>query len=164
MRLASLIGGPLGDRIGRRKIIWFSILGALPFTLALPYVDLFWTGVLTVVIAPDHGERVRAPSWSMPWICCPAAWGIVAGLFYGLTFGLGGISAALLGEARRPHQHRDGLSDLRVPAARRPRRLGAARHRSAADGLSAGRIRSIQSTQRRSANVGLLVVIRASRS
>jgi MFS transporter, FSR family, fosmidomycin resistance protein len=93
----TLVGGPLGDRIGRRRIIWFSILGALPFTLLLPHVNLFWTGTLTVVIAMIMASAFGAILvYAMELL--PGRVGLIAGLFYGLSFGLGGISAALLGE------------------------------------------------------------------
>jgi FSR family fosmidomycin resistance protein-like MFS transporter len=95
--MGSLIGGHLGDRIGRRKIIWFSILGAVPFTLLLPHVNLFWTGVLTVVIAMIMASAFPAILvYALELL--PGRVGMIAGVFYGLTFGLGGLSAALLGE------------------------------------------------------------------
>lgn len=91
-----LIGGPLGDRIGRRRIILASILGALPFTLMLPYANLFWTGVLTVVIGLVMASAFAAILvYGMELL--PGRVGLIGGLFYGLTFGLGAISAALLG-------------------------------------------------------------------
>ena len=94
--LGTLVGGPLGDRIGRRRIIWFSILGALPFTLLLPYVNLMWTGILTVVISLIMASAFGAILvYAMELL--PGRIGLIAGLFYGLSFGLGGISAALLG-------------------------------------------------------------------
>ncbi|KFC71579.1 Fosmidomycin resistance protein [Bosea sp. LC85] len=93
----ALFGGMLGDRIGRNKIIWFSILGALPFTLALPYTDLFWTGVLTVIINLIMSSAFAAILiYAMELL--PGRIGLVGGFFYGLSFGLGGIAAALLGE------------------------------------------------------------------
>lgn len=93
----SLIGGHLGDVLGRRKIIWFSILGALPFTVALPYVNLFWTGVFTVIIAMIMASAFPAILvYAMELL--PGKIGMIAGMFYGLSFGLGGLSAALLGE------------------------------------------------------------------
>ncbi len=93
----SLIGGHLGDRIGRRKIIWFSILGALPFTVALPYMNLIWTGVFTVIIAMIMASAFPAILiYAMELL--PGKVGMIAGMFYGLSFGLGGLSAALLGE------------------------------------------------------------------
>lgn len=93
----ALAGGMLGDRIGRNKIIWFSILGALPFTLILPYADLFWTGVLTIVI-----NLIMSSAFAAILIYAlellPGRVGLVGGFFYGLSFGLGGLAAALLGE------------------------------------------------------------------
>jgi len=95
--LGTLIGGPLGDRIGRRRIIWFSILGALPFTIVLPHVGLMWTGILTVVISLIMASAFGAILvYAMELL--PGRVGLIAGLFYGLSFGLGGVSAALLGE------------------------------------------------------------------
>lgn len=91
-----LVGGPLGDKIGRRRIIWFSILGALPFSLALPYADLFWTGVLTVAVAFIMSSAFAAILvFAMELL--PGRVGLIGGLFYGLVFGLGAVSAGLLG-------------------------------------------------------------------
>ncbi len=94
--VGALGGGILGDRIGRTRILWFSILGALPFSLILPFADLFWTGVLTVVI-----NLIMASSFAAIMLYAmelmPGRIGLVGGFFYGLTFGLGGIAAALLG-------------------------------------------------------------------
>jgi FSR family fosmidomycin resistance protein-like MFS transporter len=91
-----LLGGIVGDRIGRYRIIWISILGPLPFTLLLPYVGLFWTGVLTVII-----NLIMASAFASIMIYAmelvPARIGLIGGLFYGLNFALGGIAAALLG-------------------------------------------------------------------
>jgi MFS transporter, FSR family, fosmidomycin resistance protein len=93
----SLIGGHLGDRIGRRQIIWFSILGALPFTLLLPYANLFWTIVLTVIIGMIMASAFPAILvYALELL--PGRVGMIAGLFYGVSFGLGAISAAALGE------------------------------------------------------------------
>ncbi len=95
--VGALAGGILGDRIGRNKIIWFSILGALPFTLMLPFADLFWTGVLTVVINLIMSSAFAAILiYAMELV--PGRIGLIGGLFYGLSFGLGGIAAAILGE------------------------------------------------------------------
>jgi MFS transporter, FSR family, fosmidomycin resistance protein len=92
----ALGGGIVGDRIGRKPIIWFSILGALPFTLILPYADLFWTGVLTIVI-----NLIMSSAFAAILIYAlellPGRIGLVSGFFYGVTFGLAGIAAALLG-------------------------------------------------------------------
>ena len=91
-----IAGGMAGDRIGRGRVIWLSILGPLPFALALPYVDLFWTGALSVVIS-----FMMASAFSSILIYAidlvPHRVGLVGGLFYGLAFGLGGIAAAGLG-------------------------------------------------------------------
>ncbi len=92
----ALIGGIVGDRIGRYRIIWISVLGPLPLTLILPHVDLFWTGVLTVMI-----NLIMASAFASILIYAiellPNRIGLIGGLFYGLNFGLGGIAAALLG-------------------------------------------------------------------
>ncbi|AOA06146.1 MULTISPECIES: MFS transporter [Pseudomonas] len=92
----TFFGGPIGDRIGRKKVIWFSILGAAPFTLALPYVDLFWTGILSMVIG-----FILASAFSAIVVFAqelvPGNVGMIAGVFFGLMFGFGGIGAALLG-------------------------------------------------------------------
>ncbi len=94
--VGSLIGGYLGDRIGRHKIIWFSILGALPFTLALPYVGLTVSVVLIVLIGMIMASAFPAILvYAMELL--PGKVGTVAGAFYGLAFGLGALSAALLG-------------------------------------------------------------------
>ncbi len=93
----ALVGGILGDRIGRNRIIWFSILGALPFTLALPFADLFWTGILTIVINLIMSSAFAAIMiYAME--LAPGRVGLIGGLFYGLSFGLGGVAAAMLGE------------------------------------------------------------------
>ncbi len=91
-----LIGGIAGDRIGRYRIIWISVLGPLPFTLLLPYADFFWTGVLTVLIS-----LIIASAFASILIYAiellPERVGLIGGLFYGLNFGLAGIAAAILG-------------------------------------------------------------------
>lgn len=91
-----IIGGMVGDRIGRDRVIWLSILGSLPFALMLPYADLFWTGVLSVIVS-----FIMASAFSAILIYAidlvPHRVGLVGGLFYGLSFGLGGIAAAALG-------------------------------------------------------------------
>ena len=92
-----LVGGPLGDKIGRRRIIWFSILGALPFTLMLPFANFFWTAILTMLIAFIMASAFAAILiFAMELL--PGRVGVIGGLFYGLTFGLGAVSAAFLGE------------------------------------------------------------------
>ena len=93
----TFIGGPVGDRIGRKYVIWGSILGVLPFTCALPYAGLFWTGVLTVIIG-----LVLASAFSAILVYAqelvPGRVGTIAGVFFGLAFGIAGIGAALLGQ------------------------------------------------------------------
>ncbi len=94
--LGVIIGGMLGDRIGRHRVIWISILGSLPFTLLLPHVDLFWTGALSVVISLIMASAF--PSILIYAIdLVPHRVGLVGGLFYGLAFGLGGLAAAAVG-------------------------------------------------------------------
>jgi FSR family fosmidomycin resistance protein-like MFS transporter len=92
-----LIGGYLGDRIGRRAIIWISILGALPFTLILPWVNLGWTIALTILIGGIMSSAFPAILvYALELL--PGNVGMTAGLFYGVTFGLGALSAAALGQ------------------------------------------------------------------
>ena len=93
----TFMGGPIGDRIGRKPVIWFSILGAFPFALMLPYADLFWTGILTVAIG-----LILASAFSAILVYAqdllPGRVGTVAGMFFGFSFGLGGLGAAALGQ------------------------------------------------------------------
>ena len=95
--VGTIVGGPVGDRIGRKYVIWCSILGVLPFTLLLPYANLFWTGVLTVVIG-----LVLASAFSAILVYAqdlvPGKVGTISGLFFGLAFGMGGVGAAFLGK------------------------------------------------------------------
>jgi FSR family fosmidomycin resistance protein-like MFS transporter len=92
----TLIGGPVGDRIGRKRVLWISIVGVLPFTLILPYVGLFWTGILTVVIGLILASASSAIIvYALELV--PGKVGTVAGLFFGLSFGIAGIGAAALG-------------------------------------------------------------------
>ena len=94
--LGTLIGGVAGDRFGRKYVIWASILGALPFTLALPFVDLFWTTALSVVIG-----LVIASAFSAIVVygqeLVPGRVGMISGLFFGFSFGMAGVGAAVLG-------------------------------------------------------------------
>ena len=89
-------GGIAGDKIGRHRIIWISILGPLPFALLLPFADFFWTGILTVAIS-----LVVASAFASILIYAmeltPLHVGLIGGVFYGLDFGLGGVAAAVLG-------------------------------------------------------------------
>jgi FSR family fosmidomycin resistance protein-like MFS transporter len=93
----TIIGGPIGDRIGRKYVIWCSILGVVPFTLLLPYANLFWTGVLSVVIGV-----ILASAFSAILVYAqdlvPGKVGMISGLFFGFAFGMGGVGAALLGK------------------------------------------------------------------
>ena len=92
----TLIGGPVGDRIGRKRVLWISIVGVLPFTLILPHVNLFWTGILTVVIGLILASASSAIIvYALELV--PGKVGTVAGLFFGLSFGMAGIGAAALG-------------------------------------------------------------------
>jgi len=92
----TIIGGPVGDRFGRKLVIWCSILGVLPFTLALPYVGLAWTGVLSVLIG-----FILASAFSAILVYAqelvPGKVGLISGLFFGFAFGIAGIGAAVLG-------------------------------------------------------------------
>ena len=93
----TMLGGPIGDRVGRKLVIWVSILGVAPFTLMLPYANLFWTGILTVVIG-----LILASAFSAILVFAqelvPGKVGTVSGLFFGFAFGMGGIGAAALGK------------------------------------------------------------------
>ena len=91
-----VFGGPIGDRIGTRAVIWVSILGVLPFTLLLPYADLFWTGVLTVMIGLIMSSAFPAILVFAQELV-PGRVGLIAGVFFGLSFGIGGLAAAALG-------------------------------------------------------------------
>jgi FSR family fosmidomycin resistance protein-like MFS transporter len=92
----TLAGGPLGDRFGRKHVIWFSILGVLPFTMTLPYADLFWTDVLSLLIGFILASAFPAiVVYGQELI--PGRVGMVAGLFFGLSFGAAGVGAAALG-------------------------------------------------------------------
>ena len=95
--LGTLVGGPIGDRIGRKAVIWGSILGAIPFALILPYASLFWTGVLTVIIGASMASASSAIIvYALDLV--PGKIGTMAGLFFGLSFGMAGIGAAALGK------------------------------------------------------------------
>jgi len=95
--IGAFFGGPLGDRFGRKYVIWFSILGALPFTLALPYVGLFASAVLTVFI----GLIISSATSSIIVFAqelMPHRFGMISGVFFGFAFGFGGLGAAVLGK------------------------------------------------------------------
>jgi FSR family fosmidomycin resistance protein-like MFS transporter len=94
--VGAYFGGPLGDRFGRKYVIWFSILGALPFTLALPYAGLFTSAVLTVII----GLIISSATTSIIVFAqelMPHRFGMISGVFFGVAFGIGGLGAAVLG-------------------------------------------------------------------
>jgi FSR family fosmidomycin resistance protein-like MFS transporter len=95
--VGTIAGGAVGDHVGRKPVMWFSILGALPFALLLPYANLFWTGVLAVLIA-----MIMASAFSAILVYAqellPGRVGLAAGMFYGFSFGLGGLGAAALGK------------------------------------------------------------------
>lgn len=100
--VGTLAGGVLSDRIGRRPMIWLSILGALPFTLALPYANLFWTAVLTIVIGLLMASAFPAILVYAHELL-PGRVGLVSGVFFGFAFGLGGIGAAAMGRIADAH-------------------------------------------------------------
>jgi FSR family fosmidomycin resistance protein-like MFS transporter len=93
----TLLGGPLGDRFGRKYIIWISILGATPFTLLLPYANLFWCGVLSVIIGVIISSAFSAILVYATELV-PGKVGMIAGLFFGFAFGMGGLGSAVLGK------------------------------------------------------------------
>jgi FSR family fosmidomycin resistance protein-like MFS transporter len=95
--IGGMVGGPLGDRLGSKYIIWGSILGVLPFTLLLPHASLFWTGVLTVPIGMILASAFPAIVVYAQDLL-PGRTGTVAGLFFGLAFGMGSVGAAVLGK------------------------------------------------------------------
>ena len=97
MALGTLAGGPIGDRIGRKKVIWVSILGVAPLTLALPHLDLFWTTAVIFLIGLILASAFPAIVVFAQEML-PGRVGAVAGLFFGLAFGIGGIAAAVLGK------------------------------------------------------------------
>jgi len=92
----TLIGGPLGDRFGRKYVIWFSILGTAPFALLLPYANLFWTVILVIPIGLILSSAFSAILVYAQELI-PGKIGLVSGLFFGFAFGMGGIGSALLG-------------------------------------------------------------------
>jgi FSR family fosmidomycin resistance protein-like MFS transporter len=94
--VGTLAGGPLGDRFGRKYVIWLSILGVLPFTLALPFANLFWTSVLSMVIGAILASAFPAIVVYAQELM-PGKVGMVAGLFFGFAFGVAGLGAAALG-------------------------------------------------------------------
>ena len=132
--MGTVVGGPIGDRFGYKFVIWGSILGVLPFTLILPYADLFWTGILTVPIG-----LILASAFSAIMVYAqellPGRVGLVAGLFFGFAFGIAGLGAAALGKMADLTSIALRLSRLLVPAADRPPDRPAA---EPGDGLVAG--------------------------
>jgi FSR family fosmidomycin resistance protein-like MFS transporter len=95
--VGTILGGPIGDRIGRKPVIWGSILGVLPFSVLLPYATLFWTPILTVVIG-----LILASAFSAILVYAqelvPGRVGLISGVFFGFAFGMGGLGAAVLGD------------------------------------------------------------------
>jgi len=95
--LGTIIGGPVGDKIGRKRVIWVSILGAAPFTLALPYANLFWTVILSIVIGLVISSAFAAILVYATELV-PGRIGLISGLFFGFAFGMAGVGAAVLGK------------------------------------------------------------------
>jgi FSR family fosmidomycin resistance protein-like MFS transporter len=95
--VGTIAGGPIGDKIGRKRVIWASILGVLPFTLMMPHANLFWTGALSAVIGVILASAFPAIIVYAQELL-PGKVGMVAGLFFGFAFGMGGIGAAVLGK------------------------------------------------------------------
>jgi FSR family fosmidomycin resistance protein-like MFS transporter len=102
LALGTLFGGPIGDRIGRKRVIWVSILGVAPFTLMLPFVDLRWTGILSFIIGLILSSAFSAIVVFAQELM-PGKVGAVSGLFFGFAFGIGGIGAAVLGGLADQH-------------------------------------------------------------
>jgi FSR family fosmidomycin resistance protein-like MFS transporter len=96
LAIGTLLGGPLGDKFGRKYVIWFSVLGVAPFALLLPYADLFWTTILSVIIGTLLASAFPAILVYAQELL-PKKLGMVSGLFYGFAFGMGGLGAAILG-------------------------------------------------------------------
>lgn len=94
--LGTFLGGPLGDRFGRKYVIWFSILGSAPFAMLLPYVDLFWTGTLVVIIGLILSSAFSAILVFAQELL-PGKVGMISGLFFGFAFGIAGLGSAVLG-------------------------------------------------------------------
>ena len=94
--VGTFFGGPLGDRFGRKYVIWFSILGMLPFTMLLPYANLFWTGVLSMIIGVIMASAFPAIVVYAQELL-PGKVGLISGLFFGFSFGMSGIGAGALG-------------------------------------------------------------------
>jgi MFS transporter, FSR family, fosmidomycin resistance protein len=92
----TMAGGPLGDRFGRKYVIWLSILGILPFTMALPYANLFWTSILSLIIGVVLASAFPAIVVYAQELL-PGRVGMISGMFFGFSFGMGGIGAAVLG-------------------------------------------------------------------
>ena len=98
----TILGGPIGDRFGRKYVIWGSIFGVLPFTLALPYASLFWTPILTVMIGLVLSSAFSAIVVYAQELV-PGRVGLISGVFFGFAFGMGGLGAAVLGALADRH-------------------------------------------------------------
>jgi FSR family fosmidomycin resistance protein-like MFS transporter len=134
--LGTLVGGPVGDRIGRKPVIWVSILGVAPFAMLLPHADLFWTTTLTIVIGLILSSAFSAILVYAQELI-PGKVGMVSGLFFGFAFGMGGLGAAVLG-LLADHTSIDfvyrvcaflpllGIVAVLLPSVRRPARTAAA--------------------------------------
>jgi len=94
--LGTLLGGPIGDRVGRKYVIWVSILGVAPFTLLMPHANLFWTCILSICIGLILSSAFSAILVYAQELL-PAKLGLISGLFFGLAFGIAGVASAILG-------------------------------------------------------------------
>jgi len=133
--LGTLVGGPVGDRFGRRYVIWFSILGTLPFAVALPHVGLFWTVALTIPIGLIMSSAFSAILVFAQELV-PGRVGMVSGIFFGFSFGLGGV-----GRVGRFHLDRPRVRNRRLAARTRPAHLVPARYRARPPQSPANRIK-----------------------
>ncbi len=114
--IGTFAGGPIGDRFGRKPVIWFSIVGALPFALLLPYAGLLWTGALSVTIGLIIASAFSAIIVYAQELLLPGRVGMVAGMMFGFSFGSGGLGCGGTRPDRRRDRDRVRVSRVLVPA------------------------------------------------